>query len=555
MIKNLIVATATNGGIGCNNAIPFTCVQDIKRFASLTKGSAVIMGRKTWESLGCEPLKDRLNIIVSASGNTIVEVKDLDTVAVVNSIENALKLAEQRGYPEAFFIGGSSIYSEALKKDLVDMIYLTIVRNVSSQAFDRYFQDFYTFIDAGKPRTDNLNWTSYVEKSTAEYTFINFYRTRAKAEHDRVYFDLLRNVLANGKEMPTRVGPAISIFDASIRFDMRQGLPILTTKKMAFNAIKTELCWFLKGCKNIKYLNDRRVHIWDKDAYSYFLRLFERYNAYQDCSDTYGNKLSPEYFPLEHLSFERFMELVDMQHKLVLLEVIDGRTVSDMEYTFGDVGPIYGAQWLNFNNSGINQIDMLINTLRRDPTNRRMIISAWNPEALIDMALPPCHYAMEFYTEPLSREHRLELYAEKVGQTKSGAAPHRAELDRVGIPKYYLSMRWIQRSCDTALGVPFDITSYAILLSIISSIVNMIPKELIGSLGNVHIYKQHEKAVKRILNRNPYLFSGMAKLHLPPQVNAYKELEPEMIQLENYKSYPAVEFELFTDASKQAGKP
>lgn len=554
MIKNLIVATASNGGIGCNNAIPFTCVQDIKRFASLTKDSAVIMGRKTWESLNCEPLKGRFNIIVSASGNTIVEVKDLDTVTVVNSVENALKFAEMRGYKEVFFIGGSSIYSEVLKKDLVDTIYLTIVHNVSRQSFDRYFQDFYAFIDAGKPKTDNLKWTSYVEKSTAEYTFINFYRTRAKAEHDRVYFDLLRNVLANGIEMPTRVGPAISIFDASIRFDMRQGFPIITTKKMAFNSIKTELCWFLKGCKNIKYLNDHRVHIWDKDAYAYFLRLFERYNAYQDCGNSSGEFLDAKYFPLEHLSFEHYMELVAAQHKIILIETFDGHTAGDMEYTFGDVGPIYGAQWLNFNNSGLNQIDAIINTLQNDPTNRRMIVSAWNPEALDDMALPPCHYAMEFYTEPIPREYRLELYAKKVGQTKSGAAPHRAELDRVGIPKYYLSMRWIQRSCDTALGVPFDITSYAILLSIISSIANMIPKELIGSLGNVHIYKQHEKAIKRMLYRNPYLFSGTAKLNLPPQVNAYKELEPEMIQLENYKSYPAVEFELFTDTSKQTSK-
>ena len=255
------------------------------------------------------------------------------------------------------------------------------------------------------------------------------------------------------------------------------------------------------------------------------------------------------------LSFEHFMGLVEAQHKLVLLDVIDGHTVSDMEYTFGDVGPIYGAQWLNFNNSGLNQIDALINTLRKDPTNRRLIISAWNPEAIPDMSLPPCHYAMEFYTEPIPREYRLALYAEKVGQIKPGVSPYKAELDRVGIPKYYLSMRWIQRSCDMALGVPFDITSYAVLLSIISSIVNMIPKELIGSLGNVHIYREHVRAVKRMLARNPYLFSGKAKLKLPPQVNAYQDLEPEMIKLEDYESYPAVKFELFTDASKQTDKP
>lgn len=555
MIKNLIVATASNGGIGCDNAIPFTCVQDIKRFAFLTRGSAVIMGRKTWDSLNCEPLKDRFNIIVSTSGNTIVEIKDLNNVAVVNSVENAVKLAESRCYKEIFFIGGSSIYSEALKKDLVDTIYLTLVHNVSKQRFDRYFREFYAFIDSGKPRTDNLKWTPYIEKSTAEYTFINFYRMRAKAEHDRVCFDLLRDVLKNGTEMPTRVGPAISLFNASLRFDMRQGFPIITTKKMAFNAIKTELCWFLKGCKNINYLVKHNVHIWDKDAYAYFIRLFEIYNAYQDCGDMFGNRLNLEYFPLEHLSFERFMELVATQHKLVLLEVIDGHTMRDTEYTFGDVGPIYGAQWLNFNGSGLNQIDALINTLRKDPTNRRLIISAWNPEALAHMALPPCHYAMEFYTEPIPRERRLELYAEKVGQAKSGAIPHKTELDRVGIPKYYLSMRWIQRSCDMALGVPFDITSYAIFLSIISSIVNMIPKELIGSLGNVHIYKQHVKEVKRMLARNPYLFSGKAKLKLPPQVNAYQNLEPEMIELEGYESYPAVKFDLFTDASKQTDKP
>lgn len=550
MIKNLIVATAINGGIGCKGQIPWTCVPDIKRFASITKGHAVIMGRKTWDSIG-KPLTDRINIVVSASGNTVIEAKDIKSVYVANSIAYAVKLAESLRCDEVFFIGGTEIYKQVLAADMVDTIYMSIIKGVSRQKFDRYFEDFYSFMD-GKEPAKNLKqgWTYEIESDTRDYMFINFYRKRSSSEHDKVYFDALKNVLANGTDMPTRVGPARSLFDTTLRFDMRDGLPVITTKKMALNAIKTELCWFLKGCKNIKYLHDHNVHIWDKDAYAYYQRLFSQYYAFQFDPGSHTDELLNE-FPLQDISFNTFLHFVECQYKLIFVDTEDGHSIGDLEYTFGDVGPIYGAQWINFNNSGINQIDALINTLRKDPTNRRLIISAWNPEAMPLMALPPCHYAMEFYTEPIPREMRYEIYKDKIGFVSNAKEPSTYECDRLGVPKYYLSLRWIQRSCDMALGVPFDITSYALLLSIIGNIVNMIPKNLIGSLGNTHIYNAHIPAVKNMLRRNPYLFAGSAKVSLPPQVNAYKELEPEMIQIEDYKSYQSVKFDLFTDASKQ----
>jgi thymidylate synthase len=125
-------------------------------------------------------------------------------------------------------------------------------------------------------------------------------------------------------------------------------------------------------------------------------------------------------------------------------------------------------------------------------------------------------------------------------------------MDNCGIPKYYLSVRWIQRSCDMALGVPFDIASYALLLSIICKAANMVPKEVIGSLGNVHIYEQHIPTVRKQLERNPYLYAGRAELKLPPQIGDYKKLEPDDIRLERYLSYPALRYDLFTDVSKQS---
>lgn len=550
MIKNLIVAVSANGGIGVNNTIPWTCVPDIKRFASITKGSAVIMGRKTWDSLG-KPLDDRLNIVVSASGNVTVDTKYAPDIFVVPSIDAAIKTAEMAGYKELFFIGGSSIYDEVLSRDLVDTVYLTLIKGVSRQNFDRYFKPFYAFIDCGQPNLDRPGWVAVTEKQTAEYAFYNFYRKRTNCEHDKAYLQLLNEVLQSGTSMPTRVGPAKSIFGTQLKFDMREGLPIITTKKMMTKAIITELCWFLKGSKNIHYLNEHGVHIWDKDAYAHFQKLFSKYDAYQIVSG--AEILADEkYFPLASISFDMFMELVKAQVAIIMIETHEGCNIGDIEYTFGDVGPIYGAQWLNFNNSGINQIDALINTLRRDPLNRRLVVSAWNPEAMPNMALPPCHYAFELYTEPIPREYRLQLYADKIGSASVGSYVSKKEFDRLGIPAYYLSLRWIQRSCDMALGVPFDIASYAILLSIICNIVNMIPKYLIGSLGNTHIYEQHIPNVIKQLRRNPYLFAGKAFLKMPPQVNAYKDLEPEMISIENYKSYPSIKFDLFTDASKQS---
>lgn len=550
MIKNLIVATSANGGIGLNNAIPWSCIPDIKRFASLTKGHAVIMGRKTWESIGV-PLSDRFNIVVSKSGNVIINAEYEKDVIVASSIDEAIQTAETSGYSEVFFMGGSAIYDEVINRDLVDTIYLTLIKGVSRQNFDTYFKPFYSFIDCGQPIWHKPGWHPVIEKSTNEYAFYNFFRKRTQVQHDAEYFGLLEHVLKNGTEMQTRVGLAISTFGEQLKFDMREGLPVLSTKKMAVKSIITELCWFLKGCKNIKYLNDHNVHIWDKDAYAYFQRKFKLYNAYQIVS---GAEVLAEkkYFPLDSISFDMFMELVKEQVSIVLIETTEGHNMHDEEYTFGDVGFIYGAQWLNFNNSGINQLDNIINTLKTDPTNRRLIISAWNPEALSDMALPSCHYAMEFYTEPIPRDSRVEMYRHKLGYGSYNNNPSYHELRRLAIPEYYLSLRWIQRSCDMALGVPFDITSYAILLSIICNIVNMVPKYLIGSLGNTHIYKQHISNVQKQLRRNPYLFSGSAYLKMPPQVNDYKSLEPDMLVIEDYKSYPNIKFDLFTDASKQS---
>jgi thymidylate synthase len=315
---------------------------------------------------------------------------------------------------------------------------------------------------------------------------------------DKQYQQLLTDIGAlNGTIKTDRTGTGtLSVFGRQIRHKMSEGFPLLTTKKMAWKVMVTELLWFLRGDTNIKFLLDYDCHIWDGDAYK-----------------NYAWKTS-----------------LDLKYQLTKEEFIKQiKTDEEFAKKWGELGPIYGKQWRQWkgdtwvegNTDGtegfylqsehIDQIQNLINELKTNPDSRRLMVSAWNVGALDAMVLPPCHYGFQCWTR------------EKDG-------------------KRYLSLMWNQRSVDTFLGLPFNIASYGLLLEIIAKEVNMIPDELIGNLGDTHLYLNHIEQAKEQLHRTPF---GLPTLKIAEHVkraegDCLPMYKVEDFVIENYESHPII---------------
>ncbi len=287
---------------------------------------------------------------------------------------------------------------------------------------------------------------------------------------DRQYKELLEHILHFGIEKKDRTGTGTkSIFGWQIRHNMKDGFPLLTTKKMAWKTMVTELLWFLRGDTNIKFLLDYDCHIWDGDAYKNYTNHFV---GHEDVPD-----------------INWFINEI--------------KNNSEFAKKFGELGPIYGKQWRQWGGivrKGVefdsetyiptkfedvrvhDQIQNLINELKTNPDSRRLMVSAWNVGELEQMVLPPCHYGFQLYTRPTTRDEKI-----------------------VNPGKYRaLSLMWNQRSVDTFLGLPFNIASYALLLEIIAREVDMVPDELIGNLGDCHLYLNHIEQAKEQITRTPY---------------------------------------------------
>jgi thymidylate synthase len=332
---------------------------------------------------------------------------------------------------------------------------------------------------------------------------------------DKQYQDLLRDILYHNNPKVDRTGTGtISVFGRQIRHKMSEGFPLLTTKKMSWNSIVTELLWFLRGDTNIKYLVDNGCNIWNGDAY-------KRYEKWDGSGCLYP----------EELTQEEFINKI--------------KTDDEFAKTWGELGPIYGKQWrrilMPFDMMVIDQIQNLINDLKTNPDSRRLMVNAWNVGELDQMVLPPCHYGFQVYTRELSEGER-GLLLQPYGLdplTKEGR-------DRLwkenNLPTRAISLMWNQRSVDTFLGLPFNIASYALLLEIIAKEVNMVPDELIGNLGDVHLYSNHIDQAKLQIERTPF---ELPKLKINFDV-VHKDWEclPHYIisdfVVENYKSHPSI---------------
>lgn len=281
----------------------------------------------------------------------------------------------------------------------------------------------------------------------------------------KTYLDLCRHVMEHGSFKMDRTGTGTkSVFGYQMRFDLSEGFPLLTTKKVHLKSIIHELLWFIQGDTNIKYLVDHDVRIWNEWPYE----AFKKSSDYQNESmDDYINKIkTDEGFAKKH----------------------------------GDLGPVYGAQWRNFN--GVDQLAYILDQIKNNPDSRRMILSAWNPAEIKHMALPPCHTLIQFYV----RDQKL-------------------------------SLQLYQRSADIFLGVPFNIASYALLLMMVAHVTNLKVGEFVHTLGDAHIYSNHFEQIDLQLSRE---VRQLPKLKINPSVKSLFDFKYEDFELLDYHPHPPI---------------
>jgi thymidylate synthase len=341
---------------------------------------------------------------------------------------------------------------------------------------------------------------------------------------DKQYQQLLSDIIEFGVEKKDRTGTGtISEFGHQIRHKMSDGFPLLTTKKMAWKTMVTELLWFLRGDTNIKYLVDNNCHIWDGDAYKNYLHKVIRDKDIVQYLKSYSRdtKGVPT---IELYSKDEFIERI--------------KTDDEFAKKWGELGPVYGKQWRSWHwrsepflpeekrmiyttddkpvtwsrEKYIDQIANLINDLKTNPDSRRLMVSAWNVGELDQMVLPPCHYGFQVYTRPTTRDEKI-----------------------VNPGKYRaISLMWNQRSVDTFLGLPFNIASYGLLLMMIADEVGMVPDELIGNLGDTHIYLNHIEQAKEQIGREPF---ELPTVHVRDGIFCSSVND---VILENYNSHPSI---------------
>jgi thymidylate synthase len=357
---------------------------------------------------------------------------------------------------------------------------------------------------------------------------------------DLDYQRLLRDILKNGVSKSDRTGTGtLSVFGKQIRHSMSDGFPLLTTKKMAWKSIVTELLWFLRGDTNIKYLVDNDCHIWDGDAYKNYC------NAYPNVEKTFEYEGSQ--IEVTKMTKEEFINKI--------------KTDNTFAQVWGELGFIYGKQWRSWKKVNeswderldppfkiekiefIDQIANLITDLKNNPDSRRLMVNAWNVGELDQMTLPPCHYGFQVWTRELSQSERFNWYGNKIGSHMHHDRIEQ-EMDEWGVPRRAISLMWDQRSVDTFLGLPFNIASYGLLLEIIAKEVNMVPDELIGNLGDTHLYSNHIEQAEEQLSRTPF--------NLPTlRINKYRSDTYTILfdtdkwthkdfTIENYQSHPAI---------------
>ena len=470
MKLNLIFNRNKEGIIGVNNDLLCNIPDDLKWFKRHTKDNIVIMGYNTWCSLPVKPLPDRLNIVLTENNFDTLSELNNENIKPFKSFEESRKFVEET-YPDKklFVIGGEKLY------DYIYLKYSFLIESYYITEVDKVFHNINDLIVSRCNIKPNSNYLKVFEKDCStmgniygsekemiNYSFNIYLRRDKMNKNEYQYLDLLKKIYNEKNTKSTRNAEVFSSFGEKMVFDLREGFPLLTTKRMGYKTILRELLWFLSGSTDNKVLQDKNVHIWDQNASKEFLK-------------TRG-----------------------------------------LDYPEGDLGPVYGFQWRHFGakyqgvdgdyqGQGIDQIKYIIETIKKDPSSRRLIFSAWNPCDIDKMALPPCHVMIQF-----------------------------------SVSGEFLDAQLYQRSGDMFLGVPFNIASYSFLLHIIAKLTNYKARYLHHVLGDAHIYSNHLDVVEQQLERVPYDFPEL-KMGYFSDIDNIKE---EDFTIHNYKSHPSLKTEM-----------
>lgn len=453
---NIIVAYDETHGIGKNNKIPWQpCFsEDLKHFKNTTQNSILIMGSRTYQSIDNKHsiLHNRMCFVLSSTYEKInIDINyEWSKFHMVNNYDDVITYCKTKLKDvNIFIIGGKTLYEKALYDINLKRIYATKINGIYN--CDVHVKEFSNVIDYR---------CELVEKQIKDGFVICTYEVFSE---EAKYLKCLKNVLNNGISKSDRTGVGtMSIFSEHLKFSLKDNtLPLLTTKKTYWKGILAELIWFLSGNTDANILKEQGVKIWDGNGSKEFLTSLG--------------------FP-------------------------------DREE--GDLGPVYGFQWrhwganykdknTNYEGKGIDQIQKLIDTIKTNPHDRRLIISGWNVSDLHLMALPPCHLLSQFYVNSDTKELSCQLY---------------------------------QRSADMFLGVPFNIASYATLTHLIAHFTGLKASMLYISFGDTHIYNNHENAVRKQLSRNEYEFP---KIKINPDTTLVN-LKYSDIELLNYVSHDPI---------------
>jgi thymidylate synthase len=303
---------------------------------------------------------------------------------------------------------------------------------------------------------------------------------------------MCKKILSEGTVKEDRTGTGtISIFGHQERYNLSEGFPLLTTKKVHLKSIIHELLWFISGNTNIKYLVDNDVRIWNEWSYENYKKKYENLKSQMPISFP---GMSDEMEAYGYLLDEPMLTMDEYIERIKQLDIVNNHTI------WGWLGPVYGKQWRNFN--GFDQLTWVINEIKTNPDSRRLIVSSWNPPEIEGMALPPCHMMFQFY----------------VNDGK-------------------LSLQLYQRSADAFLGVPFNIASYALLLMMVAQVTNLELGDFIHTLGDVHIYNNHIEQIKMQLEREPRTLPTML---LNKEIKSIFDFKYEDFELIGYNPHKAI---------------
>ncbi|KAG2298170.1 hypothetical protein Bca52824_034642 [Brassica carinata] len=487
----VVVAATKQMGIGKDGRLPWNLPTDLKFFKDITlttsdpakKKNAVVMGRKTWEAIPAKhrPLPGRLNVVLTRSGG--FDIANAENVVTCSSVDSALYLLAAPPYclsiERVFVIGGGDILREALNRPSCDAIHLTEID--TSVECDTFIPEIDTCLYqpwcSSVPITENglrFRFTSFVrvkssadEESNGSSQSLQFdgkkYSFLPKMVFDQHeefrYLDMVDDIISNGNVKNDRTGTGtLSKFGTQMKFNLRRSFPLLTTKRVFWRGVLEELLWFISGSTNAKVLQEKGIHIWDGNA-------------------------SREY--------------------------LDGIGLTEREE--GDLGPVYGFQWRHFGakytdmhadytGQGFDQLLDVIDKIKNNPDDRRIILSAWNPSDLKLMALPPCHMFAQFY-----------------------------------VAEGELSCQMYQRSADMGLGVPFNIASYSLLTCMLAHVCDLVPGDFIHVIGDAHVYRTHVRPLQEQLQNPPKPFPVLKINPEKKHIDSFVAADFDLIGYEPHK--------------------